>query len=173
MNAMTDAHVSMFDKELKGFVYKRIKDKALAEDIVHDVFLKVSKHSAQLKDSEKLSAWIYQITRNTIIDHYRKNSKSIERTLEDWEYPESNYNECAANCLQELIPSLPEKYRIPFQLADVEKLSQTALTERLGISYSGVKSRVQRARKMLKEKLHEMLIIETDAYGNVIVCEDR
>ena len=170
---MTDAHINMFHTTLKGYVYKRTKDRSLAEDIVQDVFLKAVKYRDQVKDPDKFSAWIYQITRNTITDHYRKISKIMEPENPGWASDGSNYNECAAKCLHQLIPLLPEKYRIPFQLADIENLSQTALTQRLGISYSGAKSRVQRARKMLKEKLTETLIIETDAYGNVIVCEDR
>ncbi len=170
---MIDTQVSIFHRELKGFVYKRVKDKALAEDIVHDVYLKARRNGDQLKDEKKLVAWLYQIARNTIIDHYRQASKTLEGSTTDWANDNSNYNECAASCLKALIPSLPEKYRVPFQLSDIDNLSQTTLAEQLGISYSGVKSRVQRARKMLKEKLNQMLIIKTDAYGNVIVCKDR
>ena len=173
MGSVTDINVGLFHSELKNYVYKQTRDKSLAEDIVHDVFLKARKNSDQLKEDKKAIAWIYQIARNTIIDHYRRKSKSVQLPGPDISETESNYNECAANCLKELIPSLPEKYRIPFQLADIDNLSQTALVQELGLSYSGVKSRVQRARKMLKEKLNETLIIETDSYGNVIVCQDR
>ena len=63
--------------ELKGFVFKRVRDKAVTEDIVHDVFLKVQSKIQQVRETEKLFGWIYQITRNTIIDHYRKNKKQI------------------------------------------------------------------------------------------------
>ncbi|HEY9004914.1 MAG TPA: sigma factor [Ohtaekwangia sp.] len=61
-----------FENELKGFVYKQVKDKALAEDIVHDVFIKVQEKINQLQEPKKAAGWIYQITRNTIIDHFRK-----------------------------------------------------------------------------------------------------
>ena len=60
--------------ELKGFVYKRVKDKSVTEDIVHDVFLKVQEKIQQLRENEKVFSWIYQITRNTIVDHYPKTS---------------------------------------------------------------------------------------------------
>jgi RNA polymerase sigma-70 factor (ECF subfamily) len=75
--------------------------------------------------------------------------------------------------LNELLPTLPDKYREALQLTEIENLSQLELAERLGISYSGAKSRVQRARQMLKEKMDEVLIVKTDAYGNAIVCKDR
>lgn len=173
MELLTEAYLNIFQNQLKGFVFKKVRNKAVAEDIIHDVFLKAQKNSSQLKDPKKASAWLYQITRNAIIDHYRISSKAIEVTDMDWQNEEQNYNTCAAKCLQELLPSLPEKYRIPLQLADLENLSQLELAQRLGISYSGAKTRVQRARKMLKDKLNENVSIETDAYGNVIVCENR
>ena len=72
-------------KELKGFVYKRVRDKTVTEDIVHDVFLKVQTRIHQVKESDKLFGWIYQITRNTITDHYRKKSRTIEPKEIDWE----------------------------------------------------------------------------------------
>jgi RNA polymerase sigma-70 factor (ECF subfamily) len=178
MNFLTDTYVGMFHNEIKNFVYKQTRDRSLAEDIVHDVFLKARKNIDQLKDDKKAIAWLYQIARNTVIDYYRRKPRNFQLTgqdpgFEESNYVEPNYNECAANCLKNLIPSLPEKYRVPFQLADVDNLSQIALTQKLGLSYSGVKSRVQRARKMLREKLNETLIIETDSYGNVIICKDR
>ena len=172
MNYHADFNVGIFHNELKRFVYKQTRDKSLAEDIVQDVFLKARNSADQLRDAKKATSWVYQIARNAIIDHYRKRSRGIE-LLQDTDNEEPNYNECAAQCLKELIPSLPEKYRVPFQLAEIDKLSQTSLTQELGLTYSGVKSRVQRARKMLKERLRETYIIETDAYGNVIVCQDR
>ena len=55
--------------ELKGFVFKRVRDKTLTEDIVHDVFLKIQNKIQHVRETEKLFGWIYQITRNTIIDH--------------------------------------------------------------------------------------------------------
>lgn len=173
METSTITNWSFFQNELQGFVFKRVKDKALAEDIVHDVFLKVQDKMSQLKESEKITSWIYQITKNTIIDHFRKESKSIQTSDLNWDDDTPNFNECVANCLNELLPTLPEKYREALQLTELENLSQLEFADRLGISYSGAKSRVQRARKILKDKMDELLIIKTDSYGNVIVCEDR
>lgn len=159
--------------ELKGFVYKRVKDKALTEDIVHDVFLKVQAKIHQVKESDKLFGWIYQITRNTITDHFRKNSKSINPKDIDWESSPPNFNDCVTNAINELIPTLPAKYRIPLELAEFQNISQLEVAEKLGLNYTTAKARVQRARQMLKEKMDEILIIKTDGYGNVILCKDR
>jgi RNA polymerase sigma-70 factor (ECF subfamily) len=164
---------SFFQNELKGFIYKRVKDKALTDDIIQDVFLKAQSKIHQLHESEKFTGWIYQITKNTITDHFRKQSRSIHPSDLDWDNDAQNFNECVSNALKELLPALPEKYREALQLTEMENLSQLELADRLGISYSGAKSRVQRARQMLKEKMDEILIVKTDSYGNAIVCRDR
>lgn len=159
--------------ELKGFVYKRVKDKALTEDIVHDVFLKVQGKIQQLKETEKIFGWIYQITRNTIIDHYRKKSRVINPQDIDWESNPPNFNECVSGVIAELIPTLPDKYRIPLEMTELQNVSQLEVAEKLNLTYSAAKARVQRARQMLKDKMNEMLIVKTDGYGNVILCKDR
>jgi RNA polymerase sigma-70 factor, ECF subfamily len=159
--------------ELKGFVYKRVKDKALTEDIVHDVFLKVQGKIQQLKEEEKVFGWIYQITRNTIIDHYRKTSKTIHQQDIDWDSNPPNFNECVSGVIAELIPTLPDKYRVPLQMTELENLSQLDVAEKLNLNYSTAKARVQRARQMLRNKIDEVLIVKTDGYGNVILCKDR
>ncbi|MEP6736578.1 MAG: sigma factor-like helix-turn-helix DNA-binding protein, partial [Chryseolinea sp.] len=69
--------------------------------------------------------------------------------------------------------TLPDKYREAIELTELNNLSQTDLADKLKISYSGAKSRVQRARRMLKEKMEEQYQIKMDAYGNAIVCENR
>jgi RNA polymerase sigma-70 factor (ECF subfamily) len=159
--------------ELKGFVYKRVKDKALTEDIVHDVFLKVQAKIHQVKETDKIFGWIYQITRNTITDHYRKQAKSINPKDIDWESSPPNYNDCVSNAIKELIPTLPDKYRIPLEMIEMQNMSQMEIAEKLNLNYTTAKARVQRARKMLKEKMEEVLIVKTDGYGNVILCKDR
>jgi RNA polymerase sigma-70 factor, ECF subfamily len=159
--------------ELKGFVYKRVKDKALTEDILHDVFIKVQSKIHQVKESDKLFGWIYQITRNTITDHYRKHSKSINPKDIDWESSPPNFNDCVSNAISELIPTLPEIYRVPLEMTELQNMSQIEVAEKLNLNYTTAKARVQRARQILKDKLDEILIVKTDGYGNVILCKDR
>ena len=172
---MTEASLNWnnVQSELKGFVYKRVKDKALTEDIVHDVFLKVQSKIHQVKESDKLFGWIYQITRNTITDHFRKNSKAINPKDIDWESSPPNFNDCVSNAIKELIPGLPDKYRIPLEMTELQNMSQLEVAEKLGLNYTTAKARVQRARQMLRKKMEEILIVKTDGYGNVILCRDR
>jgi RNA polymerase sigma-70 factor (ECF subfamily) len=159
--------------ELRNFVFKKVKDRDVANDIVQDVFIKVQSKIGQLRETEKITGWIYQITRHAITDYFRAKAKSLSTVELQWEDDAQELNDCVATCLNKLVYTLPEKYREAVVLTEVENLSQIQLAERLGISYSGAKSRVQRGRQLLKEKLHKLYTIETDAYGNIIVCEDK
>jgi RNA polymerase sigma-70 factor, ECF subfamily len=160
-------------KELVSFVYRRVRDKSIAEDIVQDVFLKVYTRMDQLKDTEKLRSWMFQITRNEIADHYRNQGKEIIIDDLDWDDTSKPLNDCVTSCLQQMIATLPDKYREAFELSEIQNLSQIELAKKLSISYSGAKSRVQRARQMLRERMEERYAIKMDRYGNVTVCEDR
>ena len=160
-------------QELKNFIYRKVKDKEVTEDIVQDVYLKVHFKLGQLKDSDKITGWIYQITRNAITDHFRSKSKGIPLVELDWESDKHVLNECVSSCLTEMLDTLPDNYKEALTLAEMENLSQIELANRLNISYSGAKSRVQRARQMLRDKMDEHYLIKTDSYGNVIVCENR
>lgn len=171
--ASTALNWNNVQNELKGFVYKRVKDKALTEDIVHDVFLKVQAKIHQVKESDKLFGWIYQITRNTITDHYRRNSRSINPKDIDWESNAPNFNDCVSNAIRELIPTLPEKYRVPLEMSELQNMSQVEVADKLGLNYTTAKTRVQRARQMLKDKMDKLLIVKTDGYGNVTICKNR
>jgi RNA polymerase sigma-70 factor (ECF subfamily) len=113
----------------------------VANDIVQDVFLKVQAKINQLKDTDKLTSWIFQITRHAITDYFRPKTKTFDITELQWESDTQELNECVAICLNKLVYTLPQKYRDAVVLAEVENLSQTVLAERLGISYSGAKSR--------------------------------
>lgn len=159
--------------ELLSFVALKVKDKFAAEDIIQEVFIKVHTKSHQLKETEKITGWIYQITRNAVADYFREQSKNIAPVNVDWESNYHEFNDCVAYCLKALMTTLPDKYRIPLELAELHDMTQYELAEKLDVSYSGARTRVQRARKMLKEKLDELYLIKTDSYGNVISCEDR
>lgn len=172
MNSRKVIDLNQIMGELNIYVLKRVKDRTVADDIVQDVLVKFHTRMGQLKNSEKLMAWVYQIARNTIIDHFRK-KRTIDPALMDWESATNSLNDCVAHCLQKLTQTLPQKYREAFQLSEIESISQRELAQRLGISYSGAKSRVQRARHLLRRKIEELLIIKTDTFGNVITCEDR
>lgn len=158
---------------LKSFVRKHIANEQDAEEITQDVLLKIFNGANSLKDDSRIHAWIYRITRNAIIDYYRKANKCVDFVelkdeLEEKLYEDENSNKEIAGCLKAMIENLPEKYREAILLAELNDLTHKELGELLGISISGAKSRVQRARKMLKGMLTSCCSLEFDGMGNII-----
>lgn len=161
-----------FSIPLKKFISKRIIKQQDTEDILQEVFLKINNNIGSLKDKQKLQAWIYTITRNTIIDFYRKVDSKMEIELtEDLIVitdEDSSMNEEISGCLKPMINNLPEKYKQAIILTEYKNITQKQLSLQLGISVSGAKSRVQRGRKLLKDMILECCSLEFDKNGNVI-----
>lgn len=158
---------------LMGFVRKRVPELAVAQDIVQDVFLQFHQHSYQLRDPDKLAGWTFRVAQNRIIDFYRDRKRKEEEIPTPTAEEENRYNECVAQCLKEEIRNLPDKYRLAFELAEFKAVPQVKIASEMGVSYSGLKSRVQRARELLRSRMKAKYQIEYDHYGNILVCESR
>lgn len=162
-----------FSIPLKEFIKKRIPKEQDTDDILQEVFIKIHRSIGTLKDNDKIHAWIYMITRNTITDYYRRRNKSIKETYLREDLIEEKDEDLSSNkeiglCLKTMVSNLPDKYKEAIILTEFENLTQRELSEKMGLSISGAKSRVQRARKKLKEMLLECCSLEFDRRGNVI-----
>ena len=162
--------------QLLRFISKRVPEKATAEDLLQNVFLKMLTNIESLKDSTKIKSWLFQITRNAIVDYYRKAQRpgNIAESL-----PEEN-DEISDDVMEEVeswvapfINRLPEKYREALILSEIKGMSQKEMALYLGISYSAAKTRVHRGRLLLKQKLTECCIFYTDKYGNIMNYESN
>ncbi|WAH38130.1 RNA polymerase sigma factor SigZ [Alicyclobacillus dauci] len=164
-----------FSGKLQGFIFSRVNNQFDADDILQDVFRKIHDNIDSVEDDAKIQGWLFRIARNTIIDHYRSKAKNNSVPIDDKEdmfaAPEeevANLNETVASWLNATIADLPDKYREAIVLTEIEGLTQKELAERLGISLSGAKSRVQRGREKLKEMILDCCHLEFDRLGNVI-----
>ncbi|MFA7268301.1 MAG: RNA polymerase sigma factor SigZ [Sterolibacterium sp.] len=151
---------------LRAYIAKRVRERDAVDDILQDVFLKAHVSLHTVKSQGSLTAWLYRIAANTIADYYRglKPSEELPEELAAPE-PEPDYIAELASCLQPLIADLPETYRLPLVLSEIEGLTQKEVATRLGLSLSGAKSRVQRGRKKLRQRLLECCDIETGGSG--------
>ncbi len=162
-----------FSNPLKSFIKNRVSNEQDAEDILQDVFFKIHRNIKDLKATEKINAWVYRIARNSIIDFYRtqKFKKEISELSEDIAIEiedETTENEEIAKCLKTMIMHLPEGYKQALILTEFQNLTQKELSKSLGLSVSGAKSRVQRARTELKRVLLDCCELELDRRGNII-----
>ncbi|MBM7604300.1 RNA polymerase sigma-70 factor (ECF subfamily) [Metabacillus crassostreae] len=170
---------SQFNDSLFRFISGKVATTQDAEDILQNVFIKIHTQLSSVKDEEKIQAWIFKVARNEIVDFYKKREKDIRENpnalLEfsrntdnsTLDYDE-NLNQLVSSWLLEMTESLPNHYKEALLYTDFYNHTQKELAEKLGISLSGAKSRVQRGRAKLKDILLECCTIELDKTGNVI-----
>lgn len=162
---------SEYRTRLHRFILKRINDSVAAEDLVQEILAKTYSQLDRITDREKLLPWMYQATRNAIIDYYRrkKPAKELDESLavQNPERDDAAERELAC-CVMPFIQQLPDAYRQAILLAEIEGLTQRQVAVRQGLSLSGAKSRVQRGRQMLKAMFLECCQIERDRRGGVM-----
>lgn len=160
-----------FSENLRRFILKRVRDEQAADDILQEVFIKVHRYLGTLADETRLESWLYQITRNAIADYYRRQPAVLELKedliLADEDEDDGLQNELALS-LGRMMDNLPQEYRTALVLDSLEGVSQAEIGARLGISVSGAKSRVQRARSKLRDMLFDCCHFEFDRRGTVI-----
>lgn len=140
-----------YSDDLKLFIISKVKSKTVADDILQDAFIKIHTKLDTLKDFAKLKSWIFTITRNSILDYFKTQNKTIE--FDDFTIEEENeeHTHTEKDCLGEILKNLPKKYRDPIFLSDIKGLKQQEVAEQLNQSLSATKSQIQRARKLIAE----------------------
>lgn len=167
---------------LHRFIARRTSNEADADDILQEVFVKIHSNIGRLRDTTKLHAWVYRITRNAITDHYR--SRRTELSLDavepdaldiaEEELPESEAErEEIMACLGPMVQRLPDDYREALLLSDLQGITQAKVADELKISVSGAKSRVQRARGKMKAMLLDCCHFEFDRLGRAVTMDRR
>jgi len=154
---------------LRGFVAKRVRDRHAEEDILQEVFLKLQANRHTLKSPESISAWLFRVAANAIADYYRAHrpTEELSDDIASQEHAEHERDYAAelAPCLRPMIARLPAKYRRALVLSEMRGLTQREVADRLGISLSGAKSRVQRGRQHLRQGLARCCDIEVGPNG--------
>ena len=160
-------------KELRNFILKRVKEEDLTNDILQDVLMKVYNFCISKSGVRNIRSWLYQIAQNTITDHYRKQSKTTNLdNLTEIEYEDQNiaFSE-ATNYILPMIEFLPKEYAVPLKFADLDNIKQADIAKKLNLSLSATKSRIQRARQLLKAEFITCCHFKTDKQGNLISFE--
>ncbi|MEM1024601.1 MAG: sigma-70 family RNA polymerase sigma factor [Myxococcota bacterium] len=167
-------------RELRAFLRARVRDEALAEDILQSSLLKAHRHLQNGALPESPRAWLHQIARNTLIDSSRAEKSrrglseayAVEATEDppahDWvSLEEADASALAAQIIPLFVARLPEPYRQALELTELGGLSQAEAAAREGVGLSAMKSRVQRGRRQLREELERCCAFELDVRGRV------
>jgi len=155
-----------------AFVARRVRPQD-ADDVTQDALLRLHRSATSLKDEDALEAWMYRIARNTITDHHRRSAVRPDpidpdevATLPSIDADAGPAPDVAlAACLAPLLARVPDGYRQALELTDLGDMTQEEAAAQLGLSTSGMKSRVQRGRSMLRTEVGRCCRVELDARG--------
>lgn len=160
-----------FHDKLLAFIKSKVNDPFNAEDILQDVFVKILSRLGTFEERGKMEIWVYQITRNTIIDYYRSNKKEHilpdDLTTSKIDAIEKMKGELAS-CLIPMINQLPDKYRMIIQLSEIDGETQKEISIQENLTLSGAKSRVQRGRILLKKVFQRSCQLEINNRNQII-----
>lgn len=129
--------------------------------------MRVLKYSSKLAEVDEPKTWLARIAWRVAVDRYRQRGRTREIALDDPESPMSEpasadaaadervQGQQISGALETLISTLPSKLRDPLILSTIEEMSPKEVAVTLGVNEAAVRSRVFRARKILKEKLSQ------------------
>ena len=160
-------------RPLMRVALRMTKDRAEAEDLVQETFVKALRAREQFREGTNMRAWLIRILTNTFINRYHRGG--LERsvlagpdadpladgwigaaTLQSMRSPESQLlRPMLRNEILKALEDLPEDFRLVVLLADVEELSYREISEILGCPVGTVMSRLHRARRQLKARLYD------------------
>ena len=168
-----------FHSDLLGYVKSKVGSREDAEDILQNVFIKISSNIDTLTEDTKVKNWIFTITRNAIIDYYRVNANKRkiavplgidENVAEAADLdPTKGLDQCVGN----FINLLPQEYRDIIIDSEIKGIRQKDLAVKYGMPYPSMRSRVQRGRERLKQLFYNCCHIQADKHGNILDARGR
>ena len=183
-HAQTEEIWSQMHQRLLSYIRGRVDKLHDAEDLLQDVFVRIHANLGDVRDTENITAWVYQVTRNVITDYYRQRAASggtltrlaqqiDERVASDpaREAQAGIFRRASdefAECLEPMLGEVPEPYRQAVTLTELQGVTQKDAAEKLEVSVSGMKSRVQRGRGKLKDVILDCCEVELDRRGGLV-----
>jgi RNA polymerase sigma-70 factor (ECF subfamily) len=164
--------------QLRALIGRRVGDPEAVEDLVQEVLLRLSAAATGDEPIRNVSQWLNRVARNATIDYYRtrRHLDPIEAAAQvadpsAWPFADATDDQAArelSHCLRPLLERLPDASREALVLTDLDGLTQAAAATALGLSFSGMKSRVQRARHQLRALLVACCPVLLDRRGTIV-----
>ena len=170
-----EALVHRYQDKLVNYLNNLLHDYELAVDLAQEAFIRVYKNADRYQGKYQFSTWIYRIATNLAIDEIRRRERKGRFFFynvmsffqkDEQEFPLLDLRESPEQALdskeklrrlQSAIDTLPEKYRLAFMLKEAQELSYEETSRILNISLGTAKSRIHRAKMLLREKLAGVL----------------
>ncbi len=164
---------------LRPYIARRLASPADVDDVLQNVFLRIQRGLENLRDDERFGAWVYRVAKSAIVDHQRARARRRELGVQLDAPASADEDEVdqlerdLVECVALFVGRLPSPYRQAVTLTELEGLSQKDAAAMLGISVSGLKSRVQRGRHKIREMFEQCCEVAVDGRGRVIECTPR
>lgn len=167
-----------YQQTLKAFLHSKVSNTADVEDLLQEILIKTFQNLHKVQDASSVKSWLFQLANNTIIDFYRKHARQQRDSkidADDLWFADLDHNEefkqKLSLCIEPFIQAFPEQSASLLLAVDIKGQSQKALAEEQNVSYSTIKSRVQKSRGDLKNLFEQCCNLSLDKQGNVIDCE--
>ncbi|MFT5233118.1 MAG: RNA polymerase sigma-70 factor (ECF subfamily) [Candidatus Krumholzibacteriia bacterium] len=168
-----DEMVSRYKGRLFAFILRMVKDPTLAEELTQETLIRVYIHAEKYREIAKFSTWVFTIATNLVRNKMRQRSRrpfmiSLNPAPSEDEMPvdpadtradtsEQLHRAELAELINEATAKIPEKYRIPFLLREVDQLSYEEIQQVTGLKLGTVRSRINRARTRFRALIKPML----------------
>ena len=174
----------VFLERLTRYVAARVPPRT-RDDVVGEILLKLVQHRQKLAAARDPLAWIKRVAANAVTDHHRR-CASEQRAMvayasdallsdgrDERQMPTASSSDGIVACVLPFMNQLPPPYRDALKLIDIDGLSQKAAATKAGLSASGMKSRVQRGRRKLKEAILQCCAVQLDRRGEIMAYQPR
>jgi RNA polymerase sigma-70 factor (ECF subfamily) len=158
--------------KLRPFVARRVSP-AEIDDVMQDIFVRMQRGLGALRDEDRFTSWLFQIARSAVADHMRTRARHPLPASDKHDEPAAEDNDdreamrSLARCVTLFVAALSSPYREAVTLVELEGLTTREAADMVGISVSGMKSRVQRGREQLRRMFERCCVIALDVRGNV------
>ncbi|RTZ17734.1 RNA polymerase sigma factor SigZ [Vibrio aquaticus] len=165
-----------YQSALKSFLHSKVSNPDDVDDLQQEILIKTHQNLATVKEADSVKSWLFQLANRTIIDFYRKRARQQrdgELNPDDlwFEQEEASLEQEMAECIQPFVDALPQEQSSLISAVDLQGASQKQLADKVGLSYSTLKSRVQKGRVELRKLFEECCTLQLDKNGSVIDCE--
>lgn len=159
-----------YRNKIKAFLHAKVSNPDDVDDLLQEILIKTFDNLHSVQSEAKIKSWLYQVANNAIIDFYRKRGRAAKIEGEELWYEQSqeSIEQALSRCIEPFINALPEDSSALLTAIDLHGQSQKDYAAEHGISYSTLKSRVQKSRERLRGLYEECCHLSLDKQGNVV-----
>lgn len=161
------------EPELRRWLHSHAPVASEVDDLLQEVFIKTLRQGARWQTVQQPRAWLFEVARNALIDRVRSAEHRhlpLPEDIEQWPVPEATpaaIDQLAQACLPRVLGELSAQDREAIELCDIQGMDQAAFARLKNLSLPAAKSRVQRARRRMREHMTQACQVRFDATGRV------